>query len=185
MPRLLDLEEWDHLDPLKLAHAAHLWNGVQPTGNTVAEDSLAYKVFQRLKQEVHRRLGSSKPYPKGYTLVPRARLREIAESWGERPAFLYPEDRVERSSFQATIDPYRTGLPGRPSMIKHHIEQEFRRRCEAGEVCPSLAEEARTLRGWAATEHPSAPTPTEKTIKNNLRNLYRQYKQRCRVEARN
>jgi hypothetical protein len=72
-------------------------------------------------------------------------------------------------------DPYRTGLPGRPPKIKHLIEQEFRRRAEAGQVISPLAAEARVLREWARHKHPSAPPPTEKTIQNSLRDLYREY----------
>ena len=103
MPRQLDFTEWDYLDPLKLAHAAHLWKGIAPVGNEVPNSSPAYSLFQRLKQEVHRRVGRATAYPKGYTFVSRDCLREIAKSWGERPAFLFPEDRVEMTAAQATI----------------------------------------------------------------------------------
>ncbi len=71
------------------------------------------------------------------------------------------------------VDEYRTGFPGRPPKIRQLIEQEFRRRCEAGEVCSTLAEEARALQQWAKSHHPRASTPAEKTITNNIRNPYR------------
>ena len=80
------------------------------------------------------------------------------------------------SDEQVEADPYRTGLPGRPSKLKHLIEQEFQRRAEAGEACLDLADEAAELRKWAVKAHPAAPPPTEKTIKNNLRNCHRQYR---------
>ena len=80
-----------------------------------------------------------------------------------------------RSPDKSSPDPHATGLPGRPPKLKHLIEQEFRRRAEAGEVCSSLAAEARALRDWAAESHPKAPTPTEKTIANNIRDPYRQH----------
>ncbi len=76
---------------------------------------------------------------------------------------------------EAPVDEYRTGLPGRPSKSKHLIEQEFRRRCEAGEACSTLPAEARALRQWAEEKHPRAPTPTEKTITNNIRDSYNQH----------
>lgn len=68
-------------------------------------------------------------------------------------------------------DPYRTGLPGKPS-IKHLILGEFRRRATADEVQPTLAAEARALHEWAKREHTQAPTPTPRTIQNHIRLEY-------------
>jgi hypothetical protein len=75
-------------------------------------------------------------------------------------------------------DLYTTGFPGRPPKLKHLIEQEFRRRAEAGEVCSPLAAEVRALRDWAVERHPDAPPPSEKTIANNIRYQYRPYASR-------
>ncbi len=72
-------------------------------------------------------------------------------------------------------DPYRTGLPGKPS-IKHLIIPEFKRRVEAGEVELTLATEARALHEWAKQEHPKAPAPTPRTIETHIRAEYRRYK---------
>ncbi len=83
-----------------------------------------------------------------------------------------------RSPDKGSPDPYATGLPGRPPKLKHLIEQEFRHRVETGKVCSSLRAEARALRDWAAESHPTAPTPTEKTIVNNIRGPYRQHASR-------
>ncbi len=83
-----------------------------------------------------------------------------------------------RSPDKGSPDLYATGLPGRPPKLKHLIEQEFRRRVEAGEVCSSLPAEARALRDWAAERHPNAPNPSEKTIVNNIRGPYRQHASR-------
>lgn len=92
---MLDFTEWDHLDPMKLAHAAHLWIALEPDENKVPGKGPVYLIFQRLKQEVHDRrlLGPNVPYPKGCNRVPRADLKDIAESWGAKPAFLFPDER--------------------------------------------------------------------------------------------
>jgi hypothetical protein len=75
--------------------------------------------------------------------------------------------------------PQRSGAPGRPTSM-HLVEAEFDARCPRGEVAASLAEEAQYLADWLKSAHPSAPSLTAKTIKNNLRAAYRQHK-----EARN
>ena len=106
MPKELDFANWDTLDPLKLAHAAHLWIGLYPKeGNQVPPDGPAYLLFQKLKQEVEALgiLGPDAGYPKGYNRVPRADLKKIAKSWGERPAFLYPEERPPATSLDHTV----------------------------------------------------------------------------------
>ncbi len=101
-----------------------------------------------------------------------------------RPGFL--ERQSDTSTGVPTQpDPHRTGFPGRPPKAKHLIEQEFRRRVDAGEVCPTLPEEAGALLEWLKGEHPSAPPPTVKTIKNNIRGLYRRYGQKQHPTARN
>jgi hypothetical protein len=79
-----------------------------------------------------------------------------------------------QSPTQAVADPYKTGFPGRPT-IKHLIKQEFDRRIEASAICTELANEAKELRNWAETHYPEAKTPTEKTIKNNIRGRFRDY----------
>jgi hypothetical protein len=73
----------------------------------------------------------------------------------------------------------RTGAPGRPSSM-HLVEAAFDARCARGEVAASLTEEAESLADWLKRAHPSAPPLTPKTIQNNLRAAFRQYK-----EARN
>ena len=91
----------------------------------------------------------------------------------------------EALSDRAEPDPHRTGYPGRPAKAKHLIEQEFQRRVDAGEVCPTLPEEARTLQEWLKGEHPSAPPPTVKTIRNNIRGQFRRYEEKLRPTAQN
>jgi hypothetical protein len=69
---------------------------------------------------------------------------------------------------QAAVDPYRSGLTGRPT-IKHLIVAEFERRAAAGELESTLAAQGRALAQWAAREHPEAPAPTPRTIETQIR----------------
>ena len=70
-------------------------------------------------------------------------------------------------------DPFRTGGQGRPTM-KHLIRQEFERRVDNKEViAPKLAQEARELRCWASNKYKDGPIPTQHTIENQIRDLYR------------
>lgn len=67
----------------------------------------------------------------------------------------------------------QSGLPGRPSKSKHLIEDEFRRRAEAGELADTLALEAKELLAWLRSTYPGYPPPTVRTIANNIRDDYR------------
>jgi len=85
-----------------------------------------------------------------------------------------PADGRSPGAETATQEPanYRTGLPGKPTSW-HLIEAECRRRWGADERHPtdgqkSAAEWARVLVAWLKTEHPDAPQPTVKTVKNKL-----------------
>ncbi len=85
-------------------------------------------------------------------------------------------DRYDEEKPSVEPDPYRTGAPGRPS-IMHLILDEFRRRANGNdtEVKPTLAAEARSLRDWAAEKHPNAPKTSAHTIENQIREAYHQY----------
>jgi len=76
----------------------------------------------------------------------------------------------------AIVDPYKTGLPGRRT-IAHLIKNEFDRRRKEGETEVKLKDEAAALHHWAATTHPTAPTPTVTTIENQIRQLHRAYRE--------
>ena len=73
------------------------------------------------------------------------------------------------------LDPYRTGLPGRPT-IKHKILEEFQKRVKMNTFHLTLASEAEELRKWAEKEHPDAPRPTLGTIENLIRDEHRRAK---------
>jgi hypothetical protein len=68
-----------------------------------------------------------------------------------------------------------SGMPGRPSKGKHLIEDEFRRRCETGEVLESLDGEAKALLAWYKDNYRTAQRPTVKTVTNNIRTSHRKY----------
>ena len=144
--------------------------------------------------------------------VSRDDLKELAERKGCKPKFLFPAARQPRSeahdsepsasreasastrdktiahseeSDAQVFDPDRSGFPGRPGLAKHLIEQEFERRVAAGEVCDALDDEGRALLAWLKDNHPSAPQPTVKTIKNSIRAQYNRHKPKQRPPAQN
>jgi hypothetical protein len=88
-------------------------------------------------------------------------------------------DQAHSSSKAIKEEPvYRTGLAGKPTSW-HLIEAECRRRWQAGERYPGKIGEtrsdwARILIEWLKRKHPSAPRPTEKTLKSKLAGLLRE-----------
>jgi hypothetical protein len=79
-------------------------------------------------------------------------------------------DHIKSASDAAL--PERTGAPGRPTSM-HLIRAEYHARWERGEVLDSIGEEAEALSRWLMNTHPTAPSPTPKTIANNLRREHR------------
>jgi hypothetical protein len=85
--------------------------------------------------------------------------------------------RAEIESGRATADAYtHSGFSGRPSKGKHLIDDEFSRRVGAGTALSSLADEAKALFDWFRQQHPTLARPTTKTIKENIRARYREWK---------
>ena len=82
-----------------------------------------------------------------------------------------------------TVDPYRTGAPGRPTS-RGLVAAEFERRRDAGEVLDTLAAEAKALQKWLAKVHQTAPRMTDKTIKNVIRPAYRAHQTEGRKPMR-
>jgi hypothetical protein len=85
-----------------------------------------------------------------------------------------------RNSAPEKPDLDRNGAPGRPSYM-HLVEDEFRQRCRAGRLEPSLTKEAAALAAWFRTAHPQARPYTPKAIYNKLGSLYRAAKLSSRV----
>jgi hypothetical protein len=71
----------------------------------------------------------------------------------------------------------RTGAPGRPSSM-HLVLGEFERRGAANELKARVCTEAAALAAWFSATHPGAPSPTAKTIENNIRSRFRAIKAR-------
>lgn len=69
----------------------------------------------------------------------------------------------------------RTGAPGRPSAM-HLVQAEFERRCAAGQVESSLAQEGLLLAAWLKSVHPTLRPAMPRTIENGIRTAYRKYK---------
>jgi hypothetical protein len=73
---------------------------------------------------------------------------------------------------ETAVDPYRSGMPGRPT-ISHLIKGEFERRRDANITERTLEGEAAALASWARDTHPNAKTPSVKTIQNQIRHEHR------------
>ena len=71
-----------------------------------------------------------------------------------------------------TPDLGRNGAPGRPSYM-HLVEAEFKRRCDAGRLEPSLTKEAAALAEWFQSAYPDVRPYTAKAIYNKLGSSYR------------
>ncbi|MBF0583714.1 MAG: hypothetical protein HQL80_05700 [Magnetococcales bacterium] len=63
-----------------------------------------------------------------------------------------------------------------PNADRALIEAEMKRRAEAGEMLPTITQEAKYLAEWAITAVPNGVHSKEGTIKNNLRDLYKSLK---------
>ncbi len=105
-------------------------------------------------------------------------LRDFCRRWftarGEKPPVSITPDGPNPTAAPG-VDPYQTGLPGRPK-IGHLILDEFRKRVEQSTFRLTLAEEARELRKWAAQEHRDAAPVKPRSIENLIRDEHRRAK---------
>jgi hypothetical protein len=90
-----NFEAWDRVTKISIGNAAHLWEGFEPEANNKVSDRgdvLSRHKF--LKERIFKFgvLGQG-IYPKGHHQVNREVLKQIAEEIGERPKFLYPDER--------------------------------------------------------------------------------------------
>lgn len=69
-----------------------------------------------------------------------------------------------------------TGLPGRPPLSRHLIEDELRRRGAANELEDRVGVQAKVLVTWLRVAHPKHPPPTPRVVENNIRAEYRRLK---------
>lgn len=86
--------EWDSVDLVSIAQAAHLWEGLPPEPGHVVKTK-AYARFRRLKNRLTElgHIPAGRGMAKADQTVSRELLKRIAEERNERPAFLYPEVR--------------------------------------------------------------------------------------------
>ena len=73
---------------------------------------------------------------------------------------------------KAVVDPYASGFPGRPTS-KTLMQNYFDERVRSDELQATLKDEAEAIRQLIAENHRNASQPTQKTIMNNIRDLYR------------
>jgi len=176
---MVDYENWDQVDPLKIRHAACLWCGVQPTNSWLLDKINfpqiipIYEMLERAYQAGDLKTNNSIKIDMEHLLtnidgfagemVARRELIRFAVERGQSPAFLFPN---ERNKSAAAVEPEpepdyppetHTGLPGRPTS-KQLYEVEFARRVESGEIEVSAAEQARVLLKWFKQEHPDLPS---------------------------
>ncbi len=111
MPKLKrsDLDVWDNVDQIRLIDAAHLWIGATPTDN---ETMIGYQVHSvremLISAVIELEMNSASSEPQPTDRFTKADYRRIAEKSGERPTFLYPEDRRRRTGRKlATVGLYR------------------------------------------------------------------------------
>jgi hypothetical protein len=83
--------------------------------------------------------------------------------------------RPEPDTAKVEADPYRTGLPGRPTG-SHLVVTEYRNREKRDVVEPSLKEESEALVRWYKENCPNGPNLTPGTVRNRIRPLHRQFR---------
>jgi hypothetical protein len=83
--------------------------------------------------------------------------------------------RPEPDKAKVEADPYRTGLPGRPTGA-HLVVIEFRNREKRGVVEASLKDESEALVRWYKENYTDGPNLTPGTVENRIRELHRQFR---------
>jgi hypothetical protein len=99
---------------------------------------------------------------------------EMARQWIETHGYHWPV-HFEAGPVADSVT-LATGAPGRPAKGMHLISAEFKRRIAKNTCKPSLREEAAELEQWYRRQHPRAPSPSVKTIENNIRSDYRSWR---------
>jgi hypothetical protein len=103
----------------------------------------------------------------GHRVAVRLLTHEIDNMW---PPLL------SEGQLHAGHDPYRTGLPGRPTS-KHLYLAELERRASLGLMLPEVKAESVALHHWLKKEHGSAAaSASPKAIENSIRDTYRRLK---------
>ncbi|WP_281023599.1 hypothetical protein [Minwuia sp. IMCC4030] len=101
--------------------------------------------------------------------------RAAADLWSARCLVGTADDvNTERPTKYPRDPRTHTGAPGRPTS-SHLVETEHAKRCANREASTTLAEEARCLSEWLATEHPDLAQMKASTIENKIRTAHRKY----------
>jgi hypothetical protein len=100
--------------------------------------------------------------PSAETLVDVEFLREFSA----KQCWAFPR-------FWAAHQPQSPSFPGRPTVM-HLILQELEAKAARGELEPTLAAQARTLRIWSEANLRSVQIPRAKSIENGIRVRFRQ-----------
>ena len=117
----------------------------------------------KLRHAFQDKLQRGELFAYGYS-IPRspddARVRVPVGLWHDRAKINWETSSISADGLEfvsvrilekdrpVPVNPYRTGLPGKPS-IRHLILGELERRVKAGNLKPILAHEAKALREWA------------------------------------
>jgi len=80
-------------------------------------------------------------------------------------------DVAKRWPFEA--GEVRTGMPGRPSLSRHLIDNEFQVRVAEGRLESSVSLQAASLVEWLRVTHPKKARPTVKTVANLIRRRFK------------
>jgi hypothetical protein len=99
--------------------------------------------------------------------------RETAAQWLKE--HVQPPDNSLAAARLGEGYRYRTGAQGRPT-AKHLVEEELDSRGRAGQIEPTLKEQAESLGKWLTEHHPQAPPMKPGTIENAIRKQHRRLK---------
>ena len=93
--RPANFEKWDRVDHPALWQVACLWDGYEPY-TPVNETTPSYATLQMLKSAIIQLELTPYEFGKGdiWVRVQRDELRAYVEKRGDRPLFLFPEDRL-------------------------------------------------------------------------------------------
>ena len=144
-----------------------------------------FSPFETLSSQLSMNSGNLRFNGIGKKKTPSGSLREEVEraysrrDW-QNAQIADAQKRIESGALPPSLDsplsePYRSGLPGRPSS-KQLIDSELREKWSAGERHDSMREWASVLRDWLAKHYPNAPQSGEKAILNNIGPIIRKLK---------
>jgi hypothetical protein len=124
-------------------------------------------IFER--SELERWLGSAETDPQSDPTPQQAIDLQVIEA-------------AQQAGMPAAAD-MPTGAPGRPTKGMHLIRGAFGQRAATNVCAATLHHEAAALHQWFRSKYPESSPPTVKTIENNIRADYRQWRGAGGAEA--